>query len=182
VGCCAASALASFGEIGDLGIHTLIVALAHSEGDIRATAARLLGRFTNRSKEVIPPLISSLRKDKDPKVRSAAASSLYSVGRHTARNVCIPALIDALRDQDLKVRCSVLDYLHALDPKPSQVLLALIDGLKHEDLDFRVMIVEYIGSLGAEASGARPALEEALKDSKDESFRNAILAALSKLK
>jgi HEAT repeat protein len=73
-------AIGALREIGPGSIPTLIQALAHPDGEIRACAAGALGNIGCEDEGLVALLSKSLL-DADPKVRAQAAISLGAIGR-----------------------------------------------------------------------------------------------------
>src|SRR5262249_40847392 len=65
--------------------------------------------------ETVPALIDVLRNDPDKSVRAAAASALGLMGPRAKE--AVPALREALRDEDTEVRGRSAQALEEIDPK-----------------------------------------------------------------
>ena len=162
--------------------------LRHGDKKVRISAADLLAVSSkDRAKIAVSALSSSLKEDRDADVRKRAAWTLRLLAERTELEACTRALIEGMKDEDAGVRASVLGELrqlgdHAPDcPIAPQVIQALTRSLSDKNLQVRLGVVEYIHSLGDRAQSARPALEEALKGSTDDAFREAASAALRRM-
>lgn len=140
-------------------------------------------------------------KNEDGNVRANAASALGSM--RAAAKTPVPALIEALKDADSKVRASGVSAKVAIP--------ALIKASKDKDSDVRMgaaialgdmgvetssvvpilvqalenpyvrrRAADALGHIGSEASSAVPALTEALKD-RDSELRASAASALEKI-
>lgn len=95
----------------------------------------------------------------------------------------VPALVEALRDSDAKVRYRSLMALGNLwsgaerGPEVRAAVPALIKLLKDEDEYIRRRAVYVLGRIGPEARAAVPALTEALRD-ENEDVRSYVAKAL----
>ena len=78
---------------------------------------------------------------KDPSVRRISASELGSIGSTDV----VPALIQALQDQDAKVRDSATD---ALEKIGKDAVPALIQALQNEDWNIRYFAIEVLERIG----------------------------------
>jgi len=127
--------------------------------------------------------------------RAAGALSLYSrlpawVGENRAIAVyllgwcdasAVPALVEALRDQDEHVRWMAAIALCQLGPEAREALPALIGALKDEDELVRAQSASALGQLREDPGRVVPALTGALRDT-DECVRQAAAEALKKIK
>ena len=96
-------------------------------------------------------------KDKDVRVRNAAATALGQIG--PAAKAAVPALIEALKDKDRTVRRVAAFVLGQIGPA---AVPALIEALKKDRVGrYSTAVVDALGKIGPVAV---PALIEALKD------------------
>jgi HEAT repeat protein len=187
----------ALGKIGDLqAVPALMEALKDEDKDVRQTAAEALGKI---GVPAVPALMEAL-KDEDWRVRQAAARALGEIGDPQALPALIqalkdeyvreaveealgkigvpavPALIEALKDDDEDVRRAAAGALGEIgDP---QAVPALIEALKDDDEYVRRAAVGALGKIGD--LQAVPALLEALKD-RDEYVRWAAVGALGEI-
>src|SRR5207247_870172 len=76
-----------------------------------------------------------------------------------------PALIDALPDENPRVRMVVAHALWKLDPKQTaKAVPVLVEGLTNKDAFVRQKAAYILGEIGPKARKAVPALGKALKD------------------
>ena len=76
----------------------------------------------------------------------------------------VPALAEALKDKDARVRFSTGRALGEIGPAAKAAVPALIQALKDEDGSVRYQTVLALGKIGPAAKAAVPALKEALED------------------
>jgi hypothetical protein len=91
-----------------------------------------------------------------------AASALVKIGV-----AAVPALIDALKDQDAEVRTKAAYALGEIGLGHrcgAAGVPALINALKDQDAEVRGCAAEALGTIGEESKAAVPALIDALKD------------------
>ena len=94
--------------------------------------------------------------------RSFAADALSEIG--TEARVAIPALIEALKDQDRFVRISAAKGLGKMGTEAKAAVPPLIELLKDSEPLVRANAAEALGRMGAEAKTAILALTELQKD------------------
>ena len=129
--------------------------LRYPEGADRWDAAEELGSYGHRS--AVPYLIITLRRDKQPGVRSRAADALGKIRDERAA----PPLIKALHDPDLKVRRTAANALGWI--KHKRAVPHLLKLLQDPDADLRKEAVAALGKIGDESTA--PQLLKALDDS-----------------
>lgn len=121
----------------------------------------------------IPDAITLL-KHRSPTVRQAAAWGLGVLRRQTAAaNQAIPALIDALRDNERMVRWHAAFALKEMGADASNAVPALTKvladtGTGPQTNDFfylRAVVAVALGKIGPKASSALPALRAAMQES-----------------
>jgi HEAT repeat protein len=173
----AVKALASASTGNPAAAPALAEALADSDEQVRAEAARALGKTASQA--VVPALMYAL-KDESTEVRRWAARALDSV-----RNLAsAPALIEALEDRDLGVRRIAAQALGHLRAQGAVAALAkaLADtsGPLHggDITDVRCMAAWALGE--ARSPQAVSALQEALHDS-NPLVRDVAAKALAKI-
>ena len=109
-------------------------------------------RMERRVQQLIQNLRSFVSKD-----RLYASGSLRAIG--PAAEAAVPALIEALKDEDSNVRGSAADALGKIGPA---AVPALIEALRDDDSDVRYTAAA-LARIGPAAEAAVPALIEALK-------------------
>jgi HEAT repeats len=85
----------------------------------------------------VTDIVERLTHSSNPAVRSDAAAELAAIGPEAA--AAIPALIEALKDQEARVRYTAAGALGAIGPEAAPALLALIEALKDQDTAVRTL-------------------------------------------
>lgn len=152
--------------ISDRVVDTLIQALKNPNLEVRRRAIILLRdknwRLKSKSSDIVPTFVNLL-KDKDVKVRSAAAEILGRMGEQAAQSV--PELIKLLKDWDVMVRYSAASTLGRIGEKAAPSVPQLITLLKDEDVIVRYGSAIALGKIGEKATPAVSQLIELLQDS-----------------
>ena len=156
--------LEALGELDVLGskaktaLPAMLAALADVDPHVRARSARLIGSLLGSDrndplvKEATPPIVLTL-DDPVVSVRHAAALALTSLAPSHPK--VVPALVDALGDDDPTVRVDVLDALGPLVPTEDEtVFQAIFDRLEDRDPTVRAAGLRTLG---------RPALVETFR-------------------
>jgi HEAT repeat protein len=107
------------------------------------------------------PALAGLLKDPEPRVRRAAASTLWGLG--TRMGPAVPNLAETLRDPDAEVRLSAAMALESAGPHAGAAVPALVQALKDPEINVRLYACKALGAAGAAARPAIPALIEAAK-------------------
>ena len=107
------------------------------------------------------PALAALLQDPEPRVRRAAASTLWGLG--TRMGPAVPALAETLRDADPEVRLSAAMALESAGPHASAAVPALIVALKDSEANVRLYACKALGAAGPGARAAIPALNDAAK-------------------
>jgi HEAT repeat protein len=95
-------------------------------------------------------------KDPDPFTRASAAHFLGTIGVDAAA-ICLPALEDALNDEDEVVRVNVAEAILKIDSRrKDRALPILIKELESKDSLARRTSVIVLGSIGPAAESAVP--------------------------
>jgi HEAT repeat protein len=120
------------------------------------------------------PALAAVLKDPDPRVRRAAASTLWGLG--TRMGAAVPALAETLRDADAEVRLAAAMALESAGPHAAAAVPSLVMALKDADANVRLWSCKALGAAGPAARAAIPALVEAakvefLRGSAEESLR-----------
>ena len=118
----------------------LIRALDNPDAQVRAGAARALGRIKNAA--AVQPLIDRLQSDSDPRVRTRVATALGEIRAGSA----IPALSAAVADSSTTVRRAVVAALAAM--RDDRATEALISALQDSDADVRRRAARALGRRG----------------------------------
>jgi HEAT repeat protein len=150
----------------------------NSEEKIRAGAARVLGRFASKAREdeevpidkIRDALAATLRADKVPAVRKAAATALGEMKGRAVGAVDVLAL--ALKDSDAGTRTEAASALRQIGKNADDALPDLQATLKNAKLErlTRIHCARALGRIGApSAVPAVPILKEVLADTKNDS-------------
>src|SRR5207237_6054407 len=125
---------------------------------MRSIAAFNLSTMDAKAKVAMPTLIDALGNDRSEEVRRSAASALGSMGPEA-----VPALINALRDQDPYTRGYAADSIGRNGPEAKAAVPALIEILKNKDEsgEIRGKAANSLGRIGPDAHVAVPFLIEA---------------------
>lgn len=107
----------------------LSVALNHTDGRIRVIAARSLWRFNKHAASV--SLLAEHIRHFDVLVQSDAFAALKDIGPEAKE--AVPALVDALTDEESSIRIGACEVLSVMGPTAQQAVPALIDILNDED-------------------------------------------------
>ncbi len=164
----------------------IIKILKDENTTFRKRAIEALGRLGPEAKEAVPVLIQAL---KDNEIRSYAADTLGKIGseareavptlikllnnkdmRYTIPNVLgkigatsVPALIQALKDEDARVRSGAAFALTNIGAEAIEAIPALIEALKDQDRDVRQSASTALFAIGRVAKDDIPKLIEILK-------------------
>jgi HEAT repeat protein len=137
--------------------------------------ANLSDSLKEKEEEKISKSINELN-DKDIHIRVKALFALYEFG-----DKAMPALINALKHEDYKLRRSAADVLGFMGERAAGAVSALADALNDSATIVRVYAALALGEIGPKAKSAMPALEAAVKD-KAYLVRDASAEALRKIK
>ena len=107
------------------------------------------------------PALASLLKDPEPRVRRAAASTLWGLGARMA--VAVPGLAETLGDGDAEVRLAAAMALESAGPHAAAAVPALVKALQDADVNVRLWSCKALGAVGPPARAAIPALLAATK-------------------
>ena len=131
--------------------------LRSADAGVSGNAAREL---INVGEPAVPAL-AALLKDSEPRVRRAAASTLWGLG--TRMGPAVPNLAETLRDPDPDVRLSAAMALESAGSHASAAVPALIAALKDSEVQVRLYACKALGAAGPSARAAIPALNDAAK-------------------
>ena len=93
----------------------------------------------------------------------------------------MPALLEALKDEDEDVRRLAVFALGRISPAPKDAVPALIEALKDEDEDVRAGAAYALGKIGPAAKDSVPALKALSENEIDPEVRKAAADALKKI-
>ncbi len=154
---------------------TLMVAFRDEDGGIRGMAARALG---GRGDAKVVPLLLEALNDRDARARAGAVSGLGSLESVEA----VPALIAACSDDDSRVKhlsILVVGEIARRNPKNKEIVDAIVPTLKNALGDGKYPGVRHNAAL--ELGGISNALEETLKNEKDESVAESLRESLERI-
>ncbi len=154
-------------------------------GAVREAAITALGKLDpGEVRPAVPALIERL-KDDHPGVRTAAAATLFRLGREAVEAVA--ALRDVVEDKknDRTTRVWAVHALGKIGAPEAVVALPALQKVLEDDkalIDVRTAIIEEMGTFGKDASPAVPALGKLLTDDTAPiEIRTAAVTALEKL-
>jgi hypothetical protein len=104
-------------------------------------------------------------KAKGARLRQAAARTLAPAGGDTG--VAVPALVEALQDQDSGIRTGAAAALCWIAPQARMAVPALVEALKDRDSRVRRLSATALGGIGPAARAAVPGLVRLLKDGEE---------------
>jgi HEAT repeat protein len=122
------------------------------------------------------PSIAALLKDPDPRVRRAAATTLWGLG--VRMPAAVPALAETLGDPDAEVRLAAAMALESAGPHAAPAVAALTNALQDADINVRLWSCKALGAVG---SAARPAIPALVAASKVDFLRGPAEDALRKI-
>jgi HEAT repeat protein len=126
----AAEALAEMGPVARPAIPLLVKALRDPEPTVRLAAAEALHEISLATvNEVLP-----LARDRDANLRLSAVQALVLF--HECQEA-VEALVEALRDRDVRVRASAAASLTRLGPAGKAALPGLLECLEESDLELQ---------------------------------------------
>jgi HEAT repeat protein len=96
----------------------------------------------------------------DPAVRRAANRALQSIDDYAS--LTVPALLDALKDEDIEVRRAAAQALGEMGPQAGMSAPALVDAVKSEPAEVRAEAAFALGRVKGEPATAVPTLADAL--------------------
>jgi len=126
----------------------------------------------------VPALISSLESD-NAAMRQMAAVLLWFPFLKPKSHEAVPALIEALKDDDPNLKCAVLRTIGELADAEVSVPLFL-QALRDSDATVRASAAAALGKLGQAASLAVPTLRGSLED-EDAAVRDAAAASIHEI-
>jgi HEAT repeat protein len=168
-------ALGSLGDKARTAAPALIETLKDSDSAIRVQAIEALYRVDGKSRTTVRTF-ATLLQDKEEEVCLAAVHRLGDL--KSAANEAIPALLEACKGTNRKVRQAAATALLDIDPTAAERgrLLALSTDLQDADASLRQQAARDLGQLGSRARNALPLLTAALQDKAWEVRLNAAQA------
>jgi HEAT repeat protein len=145
-----------------LSVADLIKRLDEKEPKDRRLAARELGR--RKDAAAVAPLLTTLKNDKEPGVRTSAAEALGTLKK--VAKAAVPDLLAALKDGGALVRETAAESLADIGEEPKTVVPALIKLLEDADMNVRCAAAISLGDFKLLAQSAVPALEKVRKNDK----------------
>jgi len=161
---------ALLGGLAQLWGHQVFVqALMDESVRVREAAADALAEMGPQAVDAVPALIQALRnEEEDSDLRQAASDALGAIGSEA-----VPVLVQALADEDERVRWAAARALEDMGPQAVEAIPALIQALRDGDEDVSWAAASALGDIGPEAI---PVLIEALGERDTNVRRGAILA------
>jgi HEAT repeat protein len=151
----ASNVLGVFGPAAEAAIPALVQLLGGGD-DLDAPVS--LGQI---GPAAIPPLVNFL-KNGEKGQRSGAACALGVMGPKAMP--ALPALIEALRQNDATVQFAILEALCEIRPDGTMAVPAIIPVLKARDVGLRALAAWALSRIGPTAKDAIPDLISALSD------------------
>jgi hypothetical protein len=161
-------------------IPELLVALKYFNKDdrnqvvTRYRAAETLGILGPVAKDTATDLIETMKKDESDVVRSHAATALGKLGLEPEK--ITPILLDAMNDK--KIWLESAKAMADLGPK---AIPALTEAIKSNNKAIQIGAAVALGEMGPIANEASPALEQAIKSTKDRQTKDSFRVALNKI-
>lgn len=107
-------------------VKVLISALGDKRPLVRHSAAEALGQLDERPRDVVPPLVQTLR-DRDVAVRLAAGQALVQLGKPA-----VPFLLAALKEDDADWQTAIIVILGRIGAAAREAVPAL-EGLRDDE-------------------------------------------------
>jgi HEAT repeat protein len=148
-------------------LEPLLGALQDSQPEVRAEAARALGRLRLEPETVLPQLIERFDDREIVRMDGAVGEVWYYAGVAVGNygEVAVPLLIELLQQDDPQRRTGASLSICVLGPAAKDVLPALLEALRSADLDTRrPALMSALLSLGKEAKPAMPLMLDFLDD------------------
>lgn len=157
----------------NLSVALLVKGLQAQNPQVRFDAVKM-SQMENNTKNAVSSLIAALQ---DPQLRYNAVVALGNIGN--AAEIAIPALINALKDEDIKTRISAIESLCKI-ASPNLTIPALINALQDKSEQVRASAAFAIGCFRGKATIAVESLILALQDD-DEWVRTNTAEALGRI-
>jgi len=179
------AAAAALWKIGNRSQTALAILTESVHGPRGNEAAQGLGEIGPAAREAIPVLTAALKTQDGTTlapwaervdVRIVAAFALWRVDPQT--KLAVPALVDALKNPDFKLRLQTVQALTTMGPAAREAVPALIAGVG--DSVVRIDAIRALGAIGPEAKAALPVLKGALRNQRAP-VRRAALDAIKQI-
>ena len=128
------------------------------------------------AKAALPAVMTVATQDKVNYVRSSAVRILGMID--SSGEQCVPALIQALADEDTNVRTCAAGAFGGMGPAAKPAIPALIGVLTDKDFEARRRAAIALGELGPAAQAAVPVLIKVKEDSRSGQYQRAIARAI----
>jgi len=161
------SPLSDIADLGDQAVPLLIEALRHDDRIIRRAAAETIGLLRSPLDDgldlrpAIPQLERTLETDTDPMVWLHAAEAIWHI---TGTKTVVPAIIEALSQGDVEVRCQAVSMIGLVEADLQDVLQPLVTALADPNPYVRATAATVLSDYGQDATEALPRLEGLLED------------------
>jgi HEAT repeat protein len=156
-------------------ISSIAEMLREEDASLREDAARLLGEFGPAARSTAPALREAL-KDKESRVRLAAAAALVKITNDTT---VLPVVSALLRDRNPQIQTmAAVELGFRFQAKAKPAVPALIQALWGEAVEVRIPAAEALGRIGPGARAAVPALLAILSDDQQDELHSATAEAL----
>jgi len=139
-------------------IPDLLDMLEHSDANVRASAAGVLGYIGPVNDKIIPALAKAIG-DENTRVRVQAGKSLARIGEKA-----LPALKDALKSDNGNAHETAVRAIHLMESDTADTVPIYIEALQDSNNMARVAAAQALGELGEKGYPAIPALIETLED------------------
>jgi len=158
-------------------VRELVKLMANVKEDpaVRAFAAKALGNMPEKAREQMPELIRALG-DENNDVRTAARWALGQTGPKG-----IPALREALKNSDPRVRSGVAFAIGSIGPSAERAVPDLLRLMKDEDRTVRIDAILAIGKTQVTSDTVVKSLIQTMETDKDEVVRLDAMRVLSKM-
>jgi HEAT repeat protein len=156
--------MVSLGPRAKAFVPTLCEILRNPGRSARISAAERLAAIGPEAQGAVPSLIQALGRrnpvfSADEDVPGKAAGALSRIGA-----VAVPALVQALKDEDSLVRAGAADALGRIGSRAASAVPALVEALRDERMIVRASAAMALKRMGPAAAFAVPALTRALRD------------------
>ena len=159
-----------------VGARPLTVAIGDEQGEVRHAATTGIGGANKEVASASMALQDAPRYD--PAVRRAANRALATIDDYNS--VTVPALLDALKDDDIEVRRAAAQALGEMGTQAGATAPALVNAVKSEPAEVRAQAALALGRVKGEPATTVPTLAEAL-DHPDPAVRYYAARALGLL-
>jgi HEAT repeat protein len=169
----AAVALGCIGPDAAQATDALVKRLKDDYVDARVAAARALVQIDPANRNLAVPVLVASLADEKAFVREVVPDQLARMGKPA-----VPALIEALKSENPRVRCEVLRVLGKIGAEANESLPAVLRALKDEPWSVRAAAASALATMGPEAKRAVPELVKMLDDRYTRAGATAALARL----